>query len=98
MTYETDITFAADHASLAGHFPGQPVVAGVLILDQVRLALQQWQPTAKIVAVSQVKFASPLLPEQTLRISLELQQQKCRFHCDHQHRRIAQGEFTLAHT
>ena len=33
-------TIAYDHPSLAGHFPGNPIVPGVVILDQV---IRIWQ-------------------------------------------------------
>ena len=32
---EFRLLIAADHPSLPGHFPGQPVVPGVVILDEV---------------------------------------------------------------
>lgn len=33
------LAIAADHPAFAGHFPGQPIVPGVVLLDQAVLAL-----------------------------------------------------------
>ncbi|QWT19289.1 hypothetical protein KPL74_16260 [Bacillus sp. NP157] len=61
--------FAADHPSFAGHFPGRPIVAGVLILEQAALALRAWR-AAGLRQVIDAKFVAPLLPGQDA--SLEL--------------------------
>ena len=57
-------TFAipADHPSLAGHFPGAPVVPGVIVLDYV-LSQLAW-PASAPHRLAWVKFISALLPEQ----------------------------------
>lgn len=58
---------AADHPCLAGHFPGRPLVPGVLILDRVRQTA-----AARLREVSDVKFVSPLLPEQTFIVTVTI--------------------------
>jgi 3-hydroxyacyl-[acyl-carrier-protein] dehydratase len=55
-------TVPADHPSLAGHFPGAPVVPGVLVLDYV-LSRLAWPPGAAR-RLAWVKFTRWLLPEQ----------------------------------
>ena len=57
-------TFAipADHPSLAGHFPGNPVVPGVIVLDYV-LSQLAW-PLGVPRRLSWVKFPRALLPTQ----------------------------------
>jgi 3-hydroxymyristoyl/3-hydroxydecanoyl-(acyl carrier protein) dehydratase len=61
----------ADHPSLPGHFPGNPVVPGVVILDEVLHALAQWQPQLHIGGFTTVKFLQPLLPDETFSIEFE---------------------------
>lgn len=61
----------ADHPAFAGHFPGHPIVPGVVLLDRVMQIAQaaeggpvsDWQ-------VTQVKFLSPCGPGDTLRFAL----------------------------
>jgi 3-hydroxyacyl-[acyl-carrier-protein] dehydratase len=44
MSFEIRRAIPADHPSLAGHFPGAPVVPGVVILDEIAAALAEWRP------------------------------------------------------
>lgn len=58
-----DFRVPADHPSLPGHFPGQPIVPGVLLLDHVLVALQQ-ATVRRVVRLQQVKFTSALRPDE----------------------------------
>lgn len=68
MNTQHSICIAKNHPSLEGHFPGNPVVPGVVILDEVIYALQQQFPDSEITGFASVKFLSPLLPEQPFQI------------------------------
>ncbi len=70
MTFEVRRVIAADHPALAGHFPGNPIVPGVLILDEVLQAAEQWRGKLRLQRVVSVKFASPLKPGSTFSIKL----------------------------
>jgi len=61
----------ADHPSLPGHFPGRPVVPGVVVLDKVMQALAQRGIAPPAWRLAHVKFLHPLLPEQQAEIVLE---------------------------
>lgn len=66
-------TFAVpdDHPCLAGHFPGQPVVPGVVILDHVLEAIERLHgPLDAPLRLPQVKFLQPLLPGETAQVVL----------------------------
>ncbi len=62
----------ADHPSLAGHFPGRPVVPGVVILDAVHAAAAPRAGSNFVLRhMPQVKFLQPLLPGQLAKIMLD---------------------------
>ena len=60
---EHHFRIAADHPSLPGHFPGRPIVPGVLILDHVTASVHE-RTGRQVAGFPRVKFASPLLPEE----------------------------------
>ena len=62
----------ADHPCLPGHFPGQPIVPGVVVLDRVLAAIEAQHGALGVLRMPQVKFLQPLLPEQPARIELSL--------------------------
>jgi len=96
-TYESVLRIAASHPALPGHFPGQPIAPGVLLLDLVLEHAERWRGAPlRIAALPQVKFAAPLLPEQDARLQLDLRDQELRFSITREGVVIAQGVFRLA--
>ncbi|MEO7053300.1 MAG: hydroxymyristoyl-ACP dehydratase [Rhodanobacter sp.] len=63
------ILFDAAHPALPGHFPGQPLVPAVLMLEQVALALRAWRGL-RMARVLEAKFVAPLLPDQSAQLEL----------------------------
>ena len=64
-------TIPADHPALPGHFPGQPIVPGVVLLDRVIEAIEAGQGPLPPLRLPQVKFLQPLLPGEAARIEFE---------------------------
>jgi 3-hydroxymyristoyl/3-hydroxydecanoyl-(acyl carrier protein) dehydratase len=60
-----ETAFPADHPAFPGHFPGQPVVPGALLLD-CGLDLADLAPAR----IDQVKFFRPVRPEEKLQFRL----------------------------
>jgi 3-hydroxymyristoyl/3-hydroxydecanoyl-(acyl carrier protein) dehydratase len=85
-----------DHPAFAGHFPGKPIVPGVVLLD---VALQTIANTSGIALdiceVSSVKFLSPALPGDELVIQHEFSASGAiRFDIVAGRRKIASGRIT----
>lgn len=65
------MTVAKDHPCLPGHFPGHPIVPGVVILDLVLAAIEAGHAPVGALRLPQVKFVRPLLPDEIARIELD---------------------------
>lgn len=61
-TFNQSLTIDQNHPSLAGHFPGNPIVPGVVILDQV-IRLWQKETQKKVRCVLNTKFVNVLKAE-----------------------------------
>lgn len=64
MTIECEFSVHDDHPSLAGHFPGNPVVPGAVVLDEAVAGLQR-SNGARVVEIRRAKFHSPLPVNET---------------------------------
>jgi acyl-CoA synthetase (AMP-forming)/AMP-acid ligase II len=73
----TEITVAPDHPAFAGHFPGHPVLPGVVLLSLVLQALQArpalHQRLGADTRIDQAKFLAPVGPGARLRVLLREQ-------------------------
>ena len=66
----SEFAISADHPCLPGHFPGQPIVPGVVVLDQVLAVIEAQHGALGPLRIPQVKFLQPLLPQQSARVEL----------------------------
>jgi 3-hydroxymyristoyl/3-hydroxydecanoyl-(acyl carrier protein) dehydratase len=71
--FERALRVPADLAFLEGHFPGQPVVAGVVQIHWVMQAAADWLGAApRVLGFEGLRFRDVLLPEQVFRLALTL--------------------------
>jgi 3-hydroxymyristoyl/3-hydroxydecanoyl-(acyl carrier protein) dehydratase len=85
---------SAQHASLAGHFPGRPIVPGVVLLDRVAAALER--SGRRLARIGVVKFVAPLLPEQEAGLEIAREGTRVRFRIDRDGAPVLVGEGELA--
>lgn len=107
MHSETTLHIAPDHPAFAGHFPGAPIVPGVVLLDAaVHAALQLSRaptanegkpgPLGESCQISSAKFLSPVGPGETLTISLDTTAAgSARFEISSGGRKVATGTLVL---
>lgn len=70
-THSATLSVPARHPALTGHFPGNPIVPGVVILEAVICAAEAWLGAGfHVIGLSQAKFLTPLQPDETARIEL----------------------------
>jgi 3-hydroxymyristoyl/3-hydroxydecanoyl-(acyl carrier protein) dehydratase len=87
---------SAAHPCLPGHFPGNPVVPAVLLLQQVLEALQAWRgPHWQLRRVLAAKFLQPLLPGERFEIVLLLAETRLDFRCERGTQLLAQGSMEM---
>ncbi|MDP3638589.1 MAG: hypothetical protein U0989_09625 [Azonexus sp.] len=61
-----------DHPALAGHFPKQPIVPGVVLLDRAILFAEEWLGRPALNwQIGQTKFFSPVEPGEMLTFTLQ---------------------------
>lgn len=93
MSIESTVRFDAAHPALPGHFPGDPLIPGVVILDQVEQTLAAALGEGRIAELPAIKFVSPLRPGQALTIRAEpVRPGRYRFACRSGERTVAEGQ------
>jgi 3-hydroxyacyl-[acyl-carrier-protein] dehydratase len=72
MLTATEILIPADHPAFAGHFPGQPIVPGVVLLDEAlhAIAAESGVDLGRCTLGS-VKFKSVVRPGQAVALRFE---------------------------
>ncbi|RAO74617.1 hydroxymyristoyl-ACP dehydratase [Dyella jiangningensis] len=89
-TFHCGFVVANDHPSLPGHFPGSPLVPGVMLLEQVALALHAWRGE-RLARVQEAKFVAPLLPGQHAQVTLTEAHGRVRFEIRRDDELLARG-------
>ncbi|HUN27824.1 MAG TPA: hypothetical protein VMU67_16095 [Steroidobacteraceae bacterium] len=95
--FEAKLSIPQDHPALPGHFPGAPVVPGVLLLDAlIEAAEARLGRALRVVGVPRAKFLAPLLPGPSARAVLALEGERLGFIVRQEGRLIAEGTFALS--
>lgn len=95
MPIEKTFTIDSRHPSLPGHFPGNHIVPGVVILEGVLAQIGQSLDEPLVLShVPSVKFHSPLRPDELLRLTIDiLPGHSVSFSCQVDSRLIVSGQF-----
>lgn len=93
----TEFSIRPGHPALAGHFPGDPVAPGVVLLQHVLEALDGSVGLNASLTILNVKFLKPLRPEETCEIDVLAQPgDTYAFTCQTQSGVVARGALRLA--
>ena len=76
--FEFNICTPVTHPAIAGHFPGNPIVPGVLILDQLLTATLKLTGM-EVVRFEHVKFLSVLRPDEPAHVVCEMDGDHAKF-------------------
>ena len=88
------LSFDSAHPAFPGHFPGRPIVPGVLLLDGVQRTVEA-ACGRKLTGIAAAKFLSPVLPGERLLVDYELTAIAVAFTIRCGTRLVANGRFHL---
>jgi 3-hydroxymyristoyl/3-hydroxydecanoyl-(acyl carrier protein) dehydratase len=88
------LRIASTHPALPGHFPGNPIVPGVVLLDRVAAALER--SGARLARIGVVKFLAPLKPDEDSTLAIARDGARVSFRIDRGGTPILRGEGELA--
>lgn len=86
-------TVPATHPALPGHFPGRPIVPGVVLLDAVIAAARDHFGAGAAIGLPRAKFLSPVLPDEEVMVEIaQASGHRIAFTCRAGDRLVATGE------
>jgi len=73
VEYSVILPVDSEHPVFAGHFPGRPIVPGVLLIDWALMAIQDAVPEALLFGeLGAVKFLQPVRPSSELLVAFSI--------------------------
>jgi 3-hydroxyacyl-[acyl-carrier-protein] dehydratase len=95
--HSVTLRVAPDHPAFAGHFPGQPLLPGVVLLSEVVEAALAEPALARLLGtaprVGAAKFLAPVRPGSELRLQLSAGERGLRFEVWGGDQMVASGHF-----
>jgi 3-hydroxyacyl-[acyl-carrier-protein] dehydratase len=89
-------TISSQHPSLPGHFPGRPIVPGVMILNFVFDEVRKQFPQIQITGIRKLKLLQELTPNQVVDIQCRPPvNQTLRFQCYCNQQLLADGKLVV---
>jgi len=85
----------AGHPCLPGHFPGNPVVPGVVLLDRIAAAIEG-AGAGTLRRIGAVKFLAPVLPGEDIECVVTRDGERVRFHATRDGGVVLRGDGALA--
>jgi 3-hydroxymyristoyl/3-hydroxydecanoyl-(acyl carrier protein) dehydratase len=99
MQPQSRFVIPQDHPSLPGHFPGRPIVPGVVVLGCAMAVLLRDRPAAHLVGFDEVKFVAPVSPGAEICVSSnESTADRLTFTCAVDGRTVLRGRARLGTT
>jgi len=91
------IVVPADHPSLSGHFPGQPIAPGVLLLDMIAAEIRRAHSGARLMSIPVAKFHRAVKPGEAVDVTVDIETEaaklRARFMAETQGLAVAEGSF-----
>ncbi|MEN8180370.1 MAG: hydroxymyristoyl-ACP dehydratase [Pseudomonadota bacterium] len=91
-----DTSIPLDHPCLEGHFPGNPIVPGTIVLEKIVTTLVEKWPTVNVREIVSAKFLSPLKPAEPFSLRISQQTGTVQFECSRNGQLIASGRLTVS--
>jgi 3-hydroxymyristoyl/3-hydroxydecanoyl-(acyl carrier protein) dehydratase len=98
MSADSSRTLCVDntHPSLPGHFPGTPVVPGVVLLSEILAELRRQLPEVQVTGIKKLKFLRMLFPAQGFTVEFAVPAaESLRFKCWQDGAVLAEGNLAL---
>ncbi len=68
MWRSTELRFAGDHPTAAGHFPSDPIIPGALLLDEIVATILEGSVPDRKIVIRAAKFLRPVRPGEALHL------------------------------